>query len=226
MPFCQSCGKTVNADARFCNGCGKPANLRYAPNPAIVAASGAVALPIETYSAVPNIKLAQTPAPVVMGARSNDSASRVHRPRGVTILAVLAFLVIIPTIILGVILMGYAASASAEGSVRLAQLLMRLFPMLAQGQYDMVNQASASAIVTFIIAAFFAVVSYGLWRLRKWGRVVAIAFSALSALRAAAMIFISPGGVIWQLIVIGINIWIVMYLLKPHVKQAFGARPA
>jgi hypothetical protein len=38
-----------------------------------------------------------------------------------------------------------------------------------------------------------------------------------------SLIHLHPLAVLWSLIVIGINVWIAMYLLKPHVKQAFGA---
>jgi uncharacterized membrane protein (DUF2068 family) len=221
VSFCQFCGKAVNADARFCNACGKPANLPYAASPSSASPAGAVALPMESEPVAAAVAAAAT-----AGAQGSVSTGRAHRPPGVTILAVLAFLALIPSIILGAVLAVYAASASAEGSIPLAQHLMQLFPVLAKGQHDMLTGASAAAVAMFAIAAFFAVISYGLWRLRKWGRVVAIAWSGLCALRGAALIFIDPSSLIWQLFVIAINVWIVMYLLKPHVKQAFGARPA
>ena len=41
------------------------------------------------------------------------------------------------------------------------------------------------------------------------------AFSSLAPLR---------GGVLaWQVFVVAIDVWILVYLNKPHVKQAFGA---
>ena len=222
MPFCQSCGTSVTSDSRFCNVCGKPANLPYG---ASASPAGALALPIEGQLTAPALVPPTIPAAATAAnAQSSVVAGRARRPRGVTILAVLAFLGTIPTIALGLILESYAASANAEASIPLAQLLMRLFPYLAQGQRDIVSQASAGAVIMFVMAVFFAVMSYGLWTLRRWGRIVAIVCGALGALRAAAVIFIAPSTLLWQLIVIGINIWIITYLLKPHVKQAFGAR--
>lgn len=224
MPFCQSCGKEVNAHARFCNACGKPANLTYASSPSVAAASGAVALPIETQPAAPSMELAVAPASAPVGVRVSERSGRARRPRGVTILAVLSFLALIPTLVLGVVLQSYAASASAAGDIPAMQWLMRILPVLSQGNRDMVTQASAGALVLFIMAAFFAVMAYGLWTLRKWARILAIVCGGLGALRAAVIIFVAPGTLIWQLIVIGINVWIITYLLKPHVKQAFGTR--
>jgi len=127
----------------------------------------------------------------------------------------------VPTVPLGVVLLGYAVSASAEGSTPLMRLLMQLFPVIAQGQQDMVTQAFEASAGMFAIAAICAVLSYGLWRLRKWGRILAIVSSVLMSLHAVAMILNSSGTLLWHLFAIAINIWIITYLLKPHVKQAF-----
>jgi len=127
----------------------------------------------------------------------------------------------VPTVPLGVVLLGYAVSASAEGSIPLLRLLMQLFPVIAQGQQDMVTQAFEASAGMFAIAAICAVLSYGLWRLRKWGRILAIVSSVLMSLHAVAMILNSSGTLLWHLFAIAINIWIITYLLKPHVKQAF-----
>ncbi len=223
MPFCQACGNSVSPEARFCNACGNPANIAVTSNPSVAAASAAVALPIETYSGVPNVELPRTPAPLVLGAQTSEKAIRARRPRGVTILAVLTFLGIIPTVSLGMLAFSYAASASAEGALPPMRLLMQLFPVLATGQQEMVSQASEAAAGMFVIAAVCAVVSYGLWTTRKWGRIVAIVASVVMSLHAAVMIFTSSGTFVWHVFVIAINIWIIAYLLKPHVKEAFGA---
>lgn len=37
------------------------------------------------------------------------------------------------------------------------------------------------------------------------------------------MLHFHPLLVVWRLILVGVNVWIALYLLKPHVKQAFGA---
>jgi uncharacterized membrane protein (DUF2068 family) len=127
----------------------------------------------------------------------------------------------IPTVAIGMAVLSIAASASAEGAIPQMRLLMRLFPVLALGEQEMVSQASAAATAMFLIAAICALLSYGLWRLRKWGRILAIVCSALLSLHAAAMILTSSGIFLWHLFALGINIWIITYLLKPRVKQTF-----
>jgi hypothetical protein len=50
--------------------------------------------------------------------------------------------------------------------------------------------------------------------------------SVLMSLHAMAMILTSSGTFLWHLLAIAINIWIVVYLRKPHVKEAFGVPDA
>jgi uncharacterized membrane protein (DUF2068 family) len=214
--FCNHCGASNPNNASFCSACGKP--IAVSPTP-----STAVAPPIEAYSAAPNLELPRTPVPVASGTQAGERAIRPHRPRGVTILAVLAFLTLIPTVSLGMVVLSTAASASAVSDIPLMRFLMQLFPVLALGQQDMVSQASEVTTAMFAIAAICAMLSYGLWKRRKWGRILAIASSALLSLHAAAMILASSGIFLWHVFALGINIWIITYLLKPRVKQAFGA---
>ena len=219
--FCIYCGAQNPENASFCSSCGKAAGGHVSPP---MAASGAVALPMEARAAAPKMEFAGSAVSGVARAANAESAGRARRPRGVTILAVLAFLALIPALVLAVVLQSYASSASAAGDIPAMQRLMQIFPVLSQGNRDMVTQASAGAAIMFVMAVYFALMGYGLWTLRKWARILAIVCGALGALRAVAIIFIAPGTLLWQLIVIGISIWIVTYLLKPHVKQAFGAR--
>jgi uncharacterized membrane protein (DUF2068 family) len=214
--FCNYCGASNPDNASFCSACGKA--IAVPP-----AQSTAVAVPIEAYAAAPNIELPRTPAPVASGMQPGERAIRAHRPLGVTVLVVLAFLAFISTVSLGMMVLSLAASASAASDIPLMRFLMQLFPVLALGQQDMVSQASEVATAMFAIAAICAVLSYGLWRRRKWGRILAIVFSALLSLHAAAMIFASSGIFLWHVFALGINIWIIAYLLKPHVRLAFGA---
>jgi len=146
---------------------------------------------------------------------------RAFRPRGVTILAAIAFITIIPTFSIGIALSSMAAGASAESAVPLMQSLMQFFPVLAQGEQEMVSQASFAATAMFLIAAICAVLSYGLWTLRRWARILAIVIGALFSLHAAAMILALSGAFVWHLFALGINIWIITYLLKPRVKLRF-----
>jgi uncharacterized membrane protein (DUF2068 family) len=214
--FCTHCGASNPDHASFCSACGK----RIAVLPT---QTSAVAPPTEAYSAAPNIELPRTPARVADGMQTDERALRAPRPPGVTILAVLAFLAFVSTGSLGMVAFSYGASASAAGDIPLMRLLMQLFPVLALGEQEMVSQASEVTTAMLTIAAICAVLSYGLWKLRKWGRILAIVASALLSLHAAAMILASSGIFLWHVFALGINIWIITYLLKPRVKRTFHA---
>lgn len=118
--------------------------------------------------------------------------------------------------------LSYAASARADSSMPLMRLVMALFPVLATGQQEIIRDGLTTGLTMFLAAAIYAVLGYGLWRLRKWGRISVIVFAALAVLEAIGTIMIGEG-LLWELFLIGINVWIITYLLKPHVKQAFSS---
>jgi len=135
----------------------------------------------------------------------------------VTILAVLAFigaglcLLLVPIIFLGgAALMGMIGAAGRPGAGFLAGL------------------GAALAFVFLALAVLYAVTGYGLWSLKNWGRILAIVLVAIGLLSAAAGVMSSLMHfrmllLLRELVVVAIDVWIITYLLKPHVKQAFGA---
>jgi hypothetical protein len=73
-----------------------------------------------------------------------------------------------------------------------------------------------------------ATVAIYMWRLVYWARLAAIAFTALGLLFAVIGILASlphPAIMVvaWQVFVIAIDVWILWYLMRPHVKDAFAA---
>lgn len=212
--FCHQCGASLPAEASFCSGCGTR-SVRS------VAQASAVTATVEGASAVPHVELSRTPTLGASASQTGGSVPRASRPRGVAILAALAFVVMVATFCIGIAVSGIAASASAQSAVPLMQALMRLFPVLAQGEQELVSQASFVSTAMFLIAAICAVLGYGLWTLRKWAHIFANVISVLFSFRAVAMILLLPGTFVWNLFVLAINIWIITYLMKPRVKQSF-----
>jgi uncharacterized membrane protein (DUF2068 family) len=215
--FCHHCGASNPDNASFCSACGKRVAVPLTQTSAVVP-------PIETYAAASPIELPRTSAPVAHGTQTIERASvRAPRPWGVTILSVLAFVTTVATVSIGMAVSSIAAGASAQSAIPLMRLLMQIFPVLALGEQEMVSQASEVATAMFLTAVICAALSYGLWKLRTWGRILAIVSSALLSLHAAAMILDSSGIFLWHVFALGINIWIITYLLKPRVKRTFGA---
>jgi hypothetical protein len=143
------------------------------------------------------------------------------RPTGVTILAVLSFLVAALCLLAaaGMFIIGssagMAAMAGRGGNMG--------GPLAAMGAF--------AGIACLILAALYLVNGIGLLKLRGWARLLTILlvllgiiFGVLGIVRAMAPMMI--GLIVWDLILIAIDVWILMYMFKPHVKAAFGAPAA
>jgi len=138
-----------------------------------------------------------------------------QRPDGVTILAVLAFIATGLSVL--------AALGMLVGGAMVANMAMR------PGMGMLAGVGGAILGVFFLaIAALYAVIGVGMLKLWNWARVLVIVLSGLGTLFnglgvLTALFHLHPLLIVWRLIMVGINVWIAMYLLKPHVKQAFGA---
>ncbi len=138
-----------------------------------------------------------------------------ERPSGVTILAVLSFLGAALMLLgaCGMFLLGATGMAAAAGGRGLGG------PLAALGAF--------AGVAMLILAAIYIVNGIGLWKLQGWSRVltivllvIGILFELLGIMRVLPMMRV--GIIIWELILIAIDVWILAYLFKPHVKQAFG----
>jgi hypothetical protein len=138
-----------------------------------------------------------------------------ERPDGVTVLGILAFI--------GAGLSVLAALGMLVGGAMIANMAARP----GMGMIAGVGGAVLGVFFLFI-AALYAVIGTGMFKLYNWARVLVIVLSFLGAFLNAlgvlsALFHFHPLLILWRLIIIGVNVWIAMYLLKPHVKQAFGA---
>ena len=138
-----------------------------------------------------------------------------ERPTGVTILAVLGFI--------GAGMLVLAALGMFLGGAILANMATR--PGMA-----MIGGVGGAivAVVFLCIAALYFFVALGFLKLQNWARVLTIILCGLGILFNGlgvlnALVHLHLVIVVWQDIVVAIDVWFLLYLLKPHVKQAFGA---
>ncbi len=136
-----------------------------------------------------------------------------QRPTGVTVIAVLAFVQAGFTALAGSILLVFFTDRKGGPQMGLEILLLLI-------------------VVVLLFTLLYAVAGFGMWRLRKWGRLLTMAFSVISVLFALAGVLtqnrrLQTGDpqlqVFFVLLWISVNVWILYYLTRPHVKQAFGA---
>jgi uncharacterized membrane protein (DUF2068 family) len=71
-------------------------------------------------------------------------------------------------------------------------------------------------------------VGIGLWKLANWARILQIVLLALGLVFGVFGLLIGAaqfnlGVTVIRLIIMAIEAWILIYLFRPHVKQAFGA---
>jgi ribosomal protein L40E len=214
---CIYCGAANPNDASFCSTCGK-------------------SMTIPPVNASPQQEVRPPERPVAAASAIPRSQPLVGRPAGVAILSVLAFLGSALFTVVGVLfLMAYFYVGVFGGMIRdipLVYLLFSFVPSLevkgAQLQNVISGDIGSYALIMIALAAVCALVSYGLWRLRKWGHVLATGLCVVVLLYALASIFSSRTDTLDTIalvvIVIPIGLCILVYLLRRRVKQAF-ARP-
>jgi hypothetical protein len=135
-----------------------------------------------------------------------------ERPSGVTILAVL-FLI--------------AGTYYALGALIAPLRIFRPLAVILLNPYAAIFAFLALAI-SFVQGVLLIAIGIGFLKLQNWARILLIVFIGLALLMAARTLVISgahwivssPGPV---LIVWSIAVGVLVYLLRPHVKQAFGA---
>ncbi len=153
------------------------------------------------------------------GRDSGGKVGTMQRPTGVTIIAVLAFI--------GAGLCVLAALGALVGAAFLSN--MTSYP-------GMGALAGVGAVMVGVLLIGLAVldvfIGIGLLKLQNWARILTIVFAALGLLgvliglpfaRLHVFFFIF---VLREIIFAAVEIWILVYLLQPHVKQAFGAKTA
>jgi hypothetical protein len=138
-----------------------------------------------------------------------------ERPAGVTILAVVAFIFggFLTLAGLGMLVGGAALShmASNGGLGLLAGV-----------------GGAILGVVFFGFAVVYIIDGMGLLKAANWARILTIVLVGLSLVRAAFSMMRSLGhlnviGMFFTVITVAIDVWILVYLFKPDVKQAFGA---
>lgn len=138
-----------------------------------------------------------------------------ERPAGVTILAVLAFFLAGFLVLAGL-------GALLGGAV--------LSHMAASGGLKMLAGVGAAILGAIFLgfAVIYIVDAIGLLKMANWARILTIILVALSLFHSAFRLFRSlvhlhPIAVFFTLVIAAIDVWILVYLFKPEVKQAFGA---
>ena len=139
-----------------------------------------------------------------------------ERPTGVTILAVLYFI--------GTAFLGICGLLFIVGGSMLSGLAQ------SGGPGSAIFAAGGAVLGAFflVLALLELAIGIGFIKLQNWARVVAIVFTGIAVLFGAfgmlgMLAHVMVFALMVRVITLAIQIWILVYLFKPHVKQAFGA---
>ena len=139
-----------------------------------------------------------------------------ERPTGVTIIAVLYFLGAACLVLLGIlsIVGGSLLSGLPHGGGPASALF-------AMG-------GVVIGAILLVLGVLDLAIGIGFIKLQNWARVIAIILTGIGVLfgllgLVTVLAHFMMFALVFRLIVLAIEIWILVYLFKPHVKQAFGA---
>jgi len=143
-----------------------------------------------------------------------------ERPTGITIIAMLSFIEALWCVLVtlssfwGVGLEVAGAKAASAGTRGIMALLM--------------SWGGVIGVVMLVSGVIAVVVGVGLLKLRNWSRILTIILTALSLVLLAASLLLTLLlhfvllASIFDLVYAGICVWILWYMFRPHVRQAFG----
>jgi hypothetical protein len=139
-----------------------------------------------------------------------------ERPVGITILAVLNFL--------AAVFWFLAAGVFVLGP---GQAIRGSEPVSAAALTSLAALGPAGGIVLLLFAAINVIVGIGMWKLRHWARTLYMVFTGFAvAACALGMLTALAGADILMLLFNAaltlVYVWMLWYLLRPHVKKAFG----
>ena len=138
-----------------------------------------------------------------------------ERPTGVTVLAVLLMIFAAFAVFAGLSLLVLGLGGGTALQMRGASTGMSAM---------MAGMGALGGVFLLALAAVYVVLGVGLLKLLNWARVVTLVlgllFAAIGLL--TAVIHFRAALLLWQLCVVAIDAWIIWYLLRPDVKQAFG----
>jgi hypothetical protein len=139
-----------------------------------------------------------------------------ERPTGVTIIAALYFI--------GTAILGICGLLFIVGGTMLSGLARSGGP----GSALFAAGGAVIGSIFLVLALLELAIGIGFIKLQNWARVVAIVFTGIAVLfgllgMLSLFVHMMVFAMMFRVIVLAIQIWILVYLFKPEVKQAFGA---
>ncbi len=145
-----------------------------------------------------------------------------QRPTGITILAILDFIGAAIELLIAIL---FFAGGSFLSSITNAPGASMFGNMMGAAGLP-------GGVVFLLFAAIGFAIGFGFWKLQNWARIIQIVFLIIGlafGLLGVVRVFsaFSAGILVYQLVVLGLEAFILWYVLTPAVKAAFaGQAPA
>ena len=90
---------------------------------------------------------------------------------------------------------------------------------------------AAIGVGLLISGGVSALIGWGMWSLKEWARILQIVFAGIGACLQAlgilgSLVHFHILAIVWNLFWLGVNGFIIYYLIQPQVKAAFATKPA
>lgn len=146
-----------------------------------------------------------------------------NRPTGVTLIAVLYFL--------GAAFAAFAGIGMVAGGGMLATMINQQGSQAGPLAGIIASLGAAMGIFCLIMAAIDVLLGVGLIKVKEWARLTTVILTAVfAALGALGLLASFTHFVMFAFLikacVVALQVWIVVYLLKPEVKAAFQGAQA
>ncbi len=149
-----------------------------------------------------------------------------QRPTGVTVIAVLDFI--------GAAFGALFAIGAFVGGTFIGAIISQAASQSGRGGMGAGIGAAIGAVIGvffLIMAALSALLGWGMWSLKEWARIVQIVFAAIGACLQllgimGSMAHLNIFAVLWNLLWLAVNAYIIYYLIQPPIKAAFAGQAA
>ena len=145
------------------------------------------------------------------------------RPLGVTVIAVLMFVIGFSTLIGGVYLL-IAKEFVIENMFKYyGPMLNETFSKMGIAKIEksmLMKALSGLAFLSIVLGGIYTATGYGLWTLKEWSRILAIIICGINTIHGIFMSFMDLSAIIYVII----NLLIIWYLMRRDIKESFRAK--
>ncbi len=145
------------------------------------------------------------------------------RPFGVSLIAVLMFLIGFSTLIGGLYLLSAKEFVLEVMLKKYGYILNETFKQLGiteVGREILLKALNFLALFSIVFGSIYVITGYGLWTLKEWGRVLAVIICGINAIYGIFVLFTDLSAIIYVVV----NLLIIWYLMRRDIRESFRVK--